>query len=108
MPQPVVKPTVIEPIVVPADRCGPHARSPRRPVAEASAPTSAPAADVPECSHAADAAAFAVPTSMTPRRLASAGEEIEGYARRELASPPLGNAPSQVETEGDARNSPMV
>jgi hypothetical protein len=68
---------------------------------------SAPAADVPDTTTPADAAAFASSDVDDAATLAAAGEEIEGNPG-ELASPPMGSASSQVETEGDARNSPMV
>jgi hypothetical protein len=74
-------------------------------VAETSAPAPAPAADVPEAVTPADAAAFASSDVDDAATLASAGEEIDA-APGELSG--LGNAASQVETEGDARNSPMI
>jgi hypothetical protein len=101
VPQPIVKPTVIEPIVVPQTDT---ARVPQAEVvAEASAPAPAPAADVPEASTPADAAAFASSDVDDAATLAAGGDENEATPG-EL----MGNQPSQIESEGDARNSPMV
>ena len=48
-----------------------------------------------------------MPTVAKPVIPIVAGSAVEGIPA-ELTSPPLGSPPAQVESEGDARNSPMV
>jgi hypothetical protein len=65
---------------------------------------SAMPADQPSSPTPADAAAMAASDVDDPATLAAAGESIEGPPS-ELVSPPLSGAPSQIETDADARNS---
>ena len=101
-----VERSAIEPVAsyVPATPSAPIYVPAPAPVVAASP---APAADVPDAPTAADAAAMAGSDVDDAATLAAAGESVEGVPG-ELASPPLGNAPSAIETEGDSRNSPMV
>jgi ribonuclease E len=91
-PAPVVAPFVASaPIYVPAP-----APAPVEVVAPPAAPMAAPTP--------ADAAAMAASDLDDAGTLAAAGESAEGVPA-ELANPPLGGAPSQVETDADLRNS---
>jgi hypothetical protein len=105
VPQPIVKPKVVEPVIVPA------AAEPSLPQAEetvAAAPTmhAPPAADVSDAPTPADAAAFASADVDDDATLAAAGEQVDSVPG-EISSPPLGHSPSAIETEGDSRN-PLV
>lgn len=105
-PQPILKPVVVEPVVMPA------AQTPTLPNPEASsnqvasAPTAAPPADATDSPMPADAAAFASSDVDDAATLAAAGTQVDSMPG-ELSSPPLGHAPSAIETEGDSRN-PLV
>lgn len=91
-PAPVAAPVVASaPIYVPAP-----APAPVEVVAPPAAPMDAPTP--------ADAAAMAASDVDDSDTLTAAGESAEGVPT-ELANPPLGGAPSQVETDADSRNS---
>jgi hypothetical protein len=65
---------------------------------------SAPAAAPLDAPTPADAAAMASSEVDDPGTLAAAGESVEGVPA-ELSKPPLGSAPTQVETDAESRNS---
>jgi hypothetical protein len=91
-PAPVAAPVVASaPIYVPAP-----VPAPVEVVAPPAAPMDAPTP--------ADAAAMAASDIDDAGTLAAAGESVEGVPA-ELANPPHGGAPSQVETDADSRNS---
>jgi len=64
-------------------------------------------ADILMLSEDYDAAALASFDIEDPATLAAAGEQIE-EAPEQLSAPQLGNPSASVESEGEARNSPMV
>jgi ribonuclease E len=91
-PEPVAVPFVASaPIYVPAPAPAPVDR-----VAPPAAPMDAPTP--------ADAAAMAASDVDDAGTLAAAGESVEGVPA-ELANPPHGGTPSQVETDAESRNS---
>lgn len=105
-PQPILKPVVVEPVVMPAVET-PTLVNPEASSNEAApVPTAAPPADATESPTPADAAAFAASDVDDDATLAAAGAQVDSMPG-ELSSPPLGHAPSAIETEGDSRN-PLV
>jgi hypothetical protein len=105
-PQPILKPVVVEPVVIPATEA-PTLPNPEAASSQvASTPTAAPPADATDAPTPADAAAFASSDVDDDATLAAAGTQVDSTPG-ELNSPPLGHAPSSIETEGDSRN-PLV